>query len=124
MARPPRIGNPLHRAGEAVGLRRKLVAYSLDLGHKAGGPKALGFERMLGITANDVDYLEGAIQTGIIMAPVVAVRDNFPYGINCVVAVPVRGRRGQNGRVVSVRTIWEVAEKDVRPRLFSAFPRA
>jgi hypothetical protein len=91
MAWPPRIGDQLHRAGEAAGVRRKLVDYSLDLTNEVGGPKAKGFERLLGIAAEDADYLEGAIQTGIFTAPIVAVRDNSPYGINCVVAVPRAG---------------------------------
>ena len=93
-------------------MRRKLVGYSLDLANEVGGPKAQGFKRILGIAVDDADYLEGAIQTGILTAPVIAARDNSPYGINCLVAVPVRGRREQDVRVVSVRTVWEVAEKD------------
>ncbi len=105
MAWPPKIGDPLHRAGEAAGARRKLVNYSLDLTNEVGGPKARGFKRILGITVGDADYLEGAIQTGIFTAPVIAVRDSSPYGINCVVAVPVRGRRERDARVVSVRTV-------------------
>jgi hypothetical protein len=120
---PPKTGHPLHRAGEAVGIRRKLAGYSLDLTSEIGGPKARGFEQILGITLGDIDYLEGAIQTGIFTAPIVAIRNNSPYGINCVVAIPVRGRRERKARVVGVRTVWEITENDPRPRLVSAFAR-
>jgi hypothetical protein len=106
-----------------VGIRRKLAGYSLDLTSEIGGPKARGFEQILGIALDDIDYLEGAIQTGIFMAPVTAVRDNSPFGVNCVVAIPVRGRQERRARVVGVRTVWEIAENDSRPRLVSAFAR-
>jgi hypothetical protein len=120
---PPTIGDPLPRAAEAAGIRRKLVGYSLDLTNEVGGPKARGFEQILGIAIEDIDYLERAIQAGILTAPVGTVRDNSPYGINCVVAVPVRGRGPKSSRVVNVRTIWEISGEGARPRLVSAFPR-
>ena len=61
---------------------------------------------ILGITLADIDYLEGAIQTGVLVVPVASVRDNPPYGISCVVEVPVRGLSEKNDRVVDVRTAW------------------
>jgi hypothetical protein len=78
MAWPPKVGDPLPRAAKAVGARRKLATYSLDMAHESGGPKARGFELILGITVRDIDYLEGAIQTGVLMASVSGVRIRPP----------------------------------------------
>jgi len=121
MTRPPSIGEPLPRAAEAVGLRRKLSTYSLDPAHESGVPKARGFELILGITIRDIGYLEGAIQTGALMAPVSGVRIRPPYGVHCEVRVPVRGLGAKAGRVIEVRTAWELAVADAAPRLVTAF---
>jgi filamentous hemagglutinin len=106
----------------AVGLRRKLADYSLDPANEVGGSKARGFELILGITIADIDYLEGAIQTGVLVVPVASVRDNPPYGVNCVAEVPVRGLGEKRERVVNVRTVWVLAA-GTPPRLATAFPR-
>lgn len=66
MSWPPRIGELLPRAADAYGVREKLIGYSLDWAHKDGGPKARGFEQILGITISDVDYLEARIRVGIV----------------------------------------------------------
>jgi hypothetical protein len=120
---PPRVGELLPRAAEAIGVRRKLAMYSLDLDHRRGGPKARGFALILGIAAEDIDYLEGAIQTGILTVPVGSVRDNPPWGVNCVVIVPVRGRGERDVRVVGVRTTWLLTGTDDPPRMTNAFPK-
>lgn len=120
---PPRVGEPLPRAAEAIGVRRKLIAYSLNPNNEAGGAKAQGFEMILGITYENLEYLEGAIQTGIMAVKVEAVRENPPHGINCVVAVPVRGLSDKNSRMVYVRTVWSLGGEGERPRMATAFPR-
>jgi hypothetical protein len=118
---PPRAGEPLPRAAEATGVHDKLGTYSLDPANERGRPKARGFELILGITAKDIDYLEGAIQTGVLVLPVSSVRDNQPWGIKCVVMVPVRGRHQKRGRVVNVRTAWAFDHPTSAPRLASAY---
>lgn len=45
---PPRLGEPLPRGAEAVGIHHKLETSSLVLGHGRGGDKALVFQRALG----------------------------------------------------------------------------
>jgi hypothetical protein len=117
----PKFGDPLPRAAEAVGVRRKLVDYSLDSSHKDGGPKARGFERILGITIRDVSYLEGAIQTGAMLVPIGGVRIRAPYGVHCEVRVPVRGLGAKTGRVIEVTTAWELAGPEAEPRLVTAY---
>jgi len=119
---PPVEGELLPRAGEAFGVRVKLETYSLDVNHKKGGPKARGFERILDITIEDIDYLEGAIYTGVLVVTVSEVRDNAPWGIKCVVLIPVRGRGEKSGRMVDVTTSWEIRTPGTAPRLVTAFP--
>jgi hypothetical protein len=121
MTWPPKIGDPLPRAAVAVGVPRKLATYSLDTAHEFGGPKARGFELILGITIRDIGYLEGAIQTGVLMAPISAVRVREPYGFHCEVRVPVRGLGAKAGRVIEVRTAWELTEPAAVPRLINAY---
>lgn len=104
-------------------MREKLVGYSLDMANEVGGPKARGFKLILGITVGDVDYLEGAIQTGILTLRISGIRDNAPYGVNCVIDVPVRGRGGRRERAIDVRTVWELTGAGDAPRLVTAYLR-
>ncbi len=102
-------------------MREKLVGYSLDILHRDGGPKARGFERILGITIEDVDYLEAEILTGILTEPVGAVRDRPPYGIHCEVRVAIRGLGDKSDRLVEATTGWEFAFPDAPPRMTTAY---
>jgi hypothetical protein len=104
-------------------VRYKLTTYSLAASHRSGGPKARGFERILGITIDSVEYLEEAILTSLLTAPIIAVRDNRPFGLTCVVDCPVRGIGEFKARVVPVRTAWIFSEPVSAPRLTSAYPK-
>jgi len=119
---PSLEGRPVPRAADSFGVNVKLETYSLDLTHKKGGAKARGFEKILGITIEDIDYLEGAIYTGVTLVPVSEVRDNAPWGIKCVVKIPVRGRGQKTRRLVDVITSWEIATTGAAPRLVTAYP--
>lgn len=119
----PAVGELLPRAAEAFGVRYKLETYSLDTTHDTGGPKAKGFELILGITIEAIDYLEAQIMARVLDTPVSDIRDNPPYGINCEVVMPIRGIGAHGHRVVKVRTAWEFAEPGDPPRLVSAYPR-
>lgn len=57
--------------------------------HEVGGPKAAGFERILGIVRGDVEYLVEALRAGVLSAPISDVRDNAPFSVLCEVRVPV-----------------------------------
>ena len=116
-------GELLPRAGEAFGVRVKLETYSLDVRHKDGGPKALGFELILGITIDAIDYLQAQILARILDTPVSEVRDNPPHGVNCVVDIQVRGIGAKADRVVTVRTVWIISAPGDAPRLVNAFPK-
>ena len=99
------------------------MAYSLNVTHADGGPKARGFERILGITIADIDYLEGAILTGILLVPVGAVRATR-WGAHCVMMIPVRGRGAKQDRIVNLRTVWEIADTNAPPRLVNTYLKA
>lgn len=104
-------------------MRKKLAGYSLNVGHEHGGPKALGFRLILGITVDDLEHLAHSIEIGILSTRVGSVRANPPHGINCIVVVPVQGLNEKSARIVDVRTVWEIADQGAQPRLVSAFPR-
>ena len=118
---PPVVDELLQRRKLAFGIHVKLATYSLALDHEDGGSKARGFEKILGITLEHIDYLEGAIYTGIQLNPVSEVRDNTPWGIKCVVPVPVRGLGERSNRIVDVTTVWQFDEPDSPPRLVTAY---
>lgn len=113
---PKKWGCRLRRAREPSQARHLLA----DLTHKWDGPKARGFERILGITIADIDYLEGAICTGVLLVPVRSVEENPPHGISCVVSMPVHGRGEKTHRVVDVTTAWLLGDADIPPRLVSS----
>lgn len=118
---PPQVGQPLPRAGDAFGVRRKLTTYSLDPTNEVAAPKVRGFKRILAITLDDVDYLEGAIYTGAVLVLVSEVRDNPPWGPKCVLDLPIRGRGEKSGRLANLRTVWEIADSGSPPRLVNAY---
>ena len=120
---PPQIGAPLPRAGEAIGVREKLAGYSLDPNHWKGGPKARGFELILGITLNEIEHLASAIEAGVLDIAVSDVRDNSPYGFTCEVLVPVGGLGARSSRVIVVTTAWELTDARAFPRLVNAYIR-
>lgn len=117
------MGELLPRAAEAFGLRRKLETYSLDFTHDSGGPKARGFELILGITIEAIDYLEAQILARILDTPISEVRDNPPHGVNCAVDIQVQGIGAKADRVVTVRTAWIIGAAGDPPRLVNAFPK-
>jgi hypothetical protein len=104
-----------------MGVREKLIGYSLNSLHREGGPKARGFERVLGITIEDLGYLEAAVQAGILSVPIASVRYNPPYGFNCVVDLPLSGIGAKSSRSASLRTVWRLSGPGAPPRLSTAF---
>ena len=123
MPPPPAVGEPLPRATEAFGVRRKLETYSLDVAHEKGGPKARGFEKILGITIDAIEYLEAQILTRVLDTPITEVHDNPPHGVNYVVDIQVRGIGAKADRVATVRTVWIISAPGDAPRLVTAYPK-
>jgi hypothetical protein len=64
------VGEVLPRGAEAFGVRYKLATYSLDITNEVGAPKARGFEKILGITIDAIDYLEAQILARVLDTPV------------------------------------------------------
>jgi hypothetical protein len=113
----------LPRAAEALGVRYKLETYSLDITHKDGGPKARGFELILGITIDAIDCLEAQILARVLDTPIREVRDNTPYGIKCTIDMPISGIGAKADRIVNVRTVWAFDRPGAPPRLANAYPK-
>lgn len=118
---PPSVGEILPRAGEAFGVRYKLTTYSLDVTHEHGGPKARGFERILGITIEDIDYLQAQITARVLDTPILEIRDNPPYGVKYTIAMPIGGIGAKAHRVANVRTVWMFDDPAAPPRLVTAY---
>jgi len=104
-------------------VRKKLLAYSLDIAHQHGGPKARGFERILGITVEHVDHLEGEIRAGILTEPVSAIRAAIPTGFSCVVEVKVRGLRPEKRASGHGKNSRLLTGPGAPPRMTTAFPK-
>ena len=116
----PRLGEPLPRGAEAVGVHHKLETYSLVVSHERGGDKARVFATALGITRRDVDHLAAEILRGLMRQPVTSV-EMTPWGLSCRVRIPVRGVGIHDERVVPVSTGWELRYVGDRPRLVNAY---
>jgi hypothetical protein len=118
---PPIVGDRLPRAAEAYGITEKLVTYSLNIDHRSGGPKAKGFQQILGITLADVDHLAHALTMGVLTATITEVRVSPSAAFTCGVLMPVAGLRQRRTRVISVKTGWHLRHADDRPRLVTAY---
>jgi hypothetical protein len=118
---PPEVGQLLPRADEAFGVRYKLATYSLAPTHRFGGPKAKGFEVILGITMDSIDYLVDEIYDGILKMPISSVRPNPLEGFSCVVDLPLRGIGARRHRIENLRRVWHLCQPDALPRLANAF---
>lgn len=119
----PRVGELLPRAAAAFGVHYKLETYSLSATNEVGAPKARGFELILGITIEAIDYLQAQILARILDTPIGEVRDNQPHGINYVVDIQVRGIGAKADRVITVRTVWIISAQGDPPRLVTALPK-
>ena len=121
MGWPPKAGELLPRAEEAIGVREKLAGYSLNKDTQEGAAKAKGFEEILGVTLDSIDYLEREIRLGINRNSITSTRENWPFGLNCVVDFPLRGLGPRRSRIIPIRTVWIIERPEARPRLTSAY---
>jgi Domain of unknown function (DUF6883) len=118
---PPQVGEILPRAQRATGVRQKLANYSLDREHPRGEAKARGFELILGLSLDAIDYVEETIYVGIRSHPIVSVRENWPHGTACAVDIPIGGIGRHSARIVPMRTAWLYADPIAPPRLTNAY---
>ena len=119
----PRVGALLPRAVDSFGIDEKLRGYVLRPDHERGATKASGFADVLALTIDDANYLARCIKREVLHQPIVLIRDNAPYGVNCVVDVQINGLRRMKGRSACVRTVWEISKPGMSPRLVSAYLR-
>jgi hypothetical protein len=113
----PRLGHPLPRAAQARVDPAKLVSYSLDPASPYGRHKAAVFKAVLQIERRDWAYLRDAILDALPARPVSSInRPDRPEKLTTYgVVVPVRGKNGRWGLVVTAWTIFAG-----RPELTSA----
>jgi hypothetical protein len=116
---PPEVGEPLPNAEEAYGIHDKLARYSLKAGHPRA--KAEAFERVLAVTADDLEYVAEALVRGVRTTPVSGVRPAGAHGFHCEVIVSVRGLRDRADRVANVLTAWQIRWQGDPPRLITAY---
>ena len=121
MGWPPQIGELLPRAEDAFGVRHKLATYSLDRKHVRGRAKAKGFETILGITVESIDYLEEQIYLGICIHPIFSIRENWPHGTACTVDWEIHGIGRHSARIVPLRTAWLYSTPAAAPRLTNTY---
>ena len=95
----------------------KLVQYLLNTEHKRGGHKA----RVLGDFGYHVAHwqqLQSDIRRFHLHADVEVVRQT-PYGTRYEIRAPLQT---PHGRMLTVRTVWQVDEGTDFPRLITLFP--
>lgn len=104
-------------AADAIIEPAKLAGYALDLENETGRHKARLFRDLLGITADDADFLAAQLKQGLTSAgSLIRVRTS-QWGVKYHVVVDVRGR---NGKVYPVVAAWEVRDGQP-PRLTTTY---
>ena len=111
---PPKVGDPLPRAGEAWCVEEKWADWILaERGH---GPE---WSRVFHVDLSQWKRIWEAIAVAVIGASVETVHDTTPNGITCGVTVELTiGDRG-----AAVRSAWHYADLVAAPRLVTAYPR-
>lgn len=87
--------------------KNKLVGYALNKNHEDGRHKAVLFERLLGITANNSDYLSAQILEGLLNGVLQGTRKT-KFGIQYHVDIQVKGI---NDETKTVRTGWIIKDE-------------
>lgn len=109
--------NAMPDASEAVIEKEKLVGYVLNVAHETGRLKARLFERLLGISAADWEFLSDQFKEGIARADTLLKVRSSDHGVHYHAVVPITGRNGVTKPVVSA---WEVSPGG-SPRLTTAY---
>lgn len=94
---------------------RKITTYLLNLAHEDGGPKA-AFFRERGFHDAEWEAFADALKHHARANSVVEERPNefgTLYALDCNCPTPDK-------RNPCIRTVWEIREEDVRPRLVTA----
>jgi hypothetical protein len=105
----------LPNADRAIIPREKLIGYCLNPEHPKGKHKARVFQSALGITYENVDYLDDLVRQAAIAGEVVQER-SAPFGQEFKVDWTVPGFDQ-----VQLRTLWIISSDSTIPQLVSAF---
>jgi hypothetical protein len=102
---------------QAVIAREKLVKYLLNTEHKRGGPKARLFAQF-GYSLDNWNQLDADIRFYHLNAEVSEVRQTM-YGMRYEIRAPLQT---PNGRILEIRTIWQIDAGTNVPRLITIIP--
>lgn len=95
----------------------KLKTYLLNTEHKRGGTKARLLAQF-GYSVDNWEKLESAIRQYHCKAEVTLVRQTM-YGTRYEIRAPIQT---PTGRILAVRTIWQIDDGTDFPRLITLFP--
>lgn len=96
--------------------KSKLTDYALNKEHPVGGSKAKLFEKLLGITSNDWEYLHSQIIEGLLQGTVNEVRIT-KFGVQYDIYIQILGL---NGNTKTVLTAW-ILDKDSNASLTTIY---
>ena len=94
----------------------KLRDYCLSPQHPRGRHKARRFQDLLGLTANDADWLKQELPAGVAIQPA-EKQETDSFGGRWRVDVPLR----RQGKSVVVRTAWILRTGEKEPRLITCW---
>ena len=109
-------GMKLPGGANAVIDRRKLTDYCLAGHHPRGKHKARVFAAVLGLSAENADFLRTALLSAAATADATPV-GNDRFGQRYVIDFDMQGPGGKG----IVRSIWILAHEEKRPRLTSCY---
>lgn len=112
----PEIGRPLPNAERAIIPREKLEDYCLDPDHSDGGPKAVRFQRELGLGREDWAFVRDQIRKRLPHEPVVGRKDRHGW-TSWRVDMCLRGRSGKRAPML---TGWTISDQRF-PQLVTAY---
>ena len=106
----------LPNADRAVIDMRKLTDYVLNTEHRKGGDKAYMFEKVLGITTSNAEFLRDMLLNAVITYDaIIGICDE--YGQRYTVYFPLRTDKGE----ATIRSGWIIRPDEDFPRLATCF---
>ncbi|MBF0290168.1 MAG: hypothetical protein HQM14_20315 [SAR324 cluster bacterium] len=106
----------LPNAKDAIIPTEKLRDYCLSSQHAGGKHKALVFERLLGLSSDDAEWLREVIKNKILTEGAIEIKED-QYGKRYVVEFDLTTKQGQ----ARLRSTWVVLTGEAYPRLTSCY---
>jgi hemerythrin-like domain-containing protein len=94
----------------------KLTNYCLNAEHPEGKHKAFVFEKVLGLTLADAQWLKAKILDNLAFYGAKEMEEN-EFGRKYMVEMAIE----KEGNKANVRTVWIIEKSDLAPRLVSCY---